>query len=131
MISDKTFLIKISECSYIYVVSIVILILCITYYMTRPVKKTIEVMYFYTDWCLYCKNFNPEWNKFKQLCDNVNNLYNIQYIEIDEDMCNTKYLEYKITEFPTILIKYDNEVTEYNEVRTGENIHKYILRNIK
>ena len=121
MISSKTYL-------YTLIVIIIAIIYMTRYRKNKQDEKYIEVMYFYTDWCVFCKKFNPEWIKFKQLSDTTNN---IRYIEINEELNNTKYLNYKITEYPTILINYNNIITEYTEDRIAENIHKYIIEKIK
>ena len=36
-------------------------------------NEDVLIMYFYTDWCPYCKKAEPEWEKFKQYVKNINN----------------------------------------------------------
>lgn len=98
----------------------------IAYFFIEKHNNKIEVLYFYTDWCYFCKKFTPEWNKFKNKCDACNY---IKYIEIDENEYEKNFKKYNINEYPTILIKYNNKLLEYNEERNAEKIYKYIIDN--
>ena len=61
--------------------------------------STIEIHYYYTDWCPHCKLFNTEWEKLKQ----SNTFPTAKYISHNDN--DTNYSEHTdISGWPTIIL---------------------------
>ena len=86
-------------------------------------SNLIKVYNFNTSWCGYSVRFQPEWKKFEEEINSINNL-SIQAFDIkcdninNEQMCNN----YEIPGFPTIIIEKDGNKINYNGPRTANAI---------
>lgn len=80
-------------------------------------NNIINLYYFYTTWCPYCKKARPEWDKFKEEIENnklLNETYNIQFNEVDCDENKNLAKEYKIEGYPTIKLEKNNKIYDYD-----------------
>lgn len=59
------------------------------------------VLYFYTDWCPYCKNFMP---KIKLVEAIYSNSYNIVMINCEDPFYNNVKKDYFIPAYPTVYL---------------------------
>ena len=85
-------------------------------------NKPIVYLY-YADWCPHCKTMKPKWNEFK---NNYKNLYDFRDVDCTNGTDNPD-----IKGFPTILLNYNNKITEMEEgVETYMDIYKFVNRNI-
>lgn len=81
--------------------------------------KTITVMLFKADWCGHCKNFNPEWQKFKNIHSNCK--------EYDADKNHKENKEFNVNSYPTILVKVNDEKPiQYTGERTSDALETYV-----
>ena len=102
----------------------IISILCILFFsyvlnLSKPKKKsenkTIDMYYFYTSWCPYCKKSFQEWNKFKsEWNQKVYQGYTIQFYEVDCDIQEALASKYQVTQYPTIKMIKDDMVIHYD-----------------
>lgn len=89
------------------------------------VKKDITLTLYYSDKCIHCIHFKPEWEKIK---NNINkmNKSNIHYEEYDEYTMKNK----NIQGFPSIMfnIKYNNKnhEIEYKGERNSDKLTNII-----
>lgn len=98
---------------------------------------TIDGTLFYANWCGWCKNFRPEWNKLKQNISQINGKYkgvSITCHEFEDSQLKSiggaKIRNKDIRGYPTIKItlnvngkKYEGE---YEGKRTANDILHYM-----
>lgn len=90
-----------------------------------------ELMLFHVDWCPHCKTALPEWEKLKQ--DYANKKVNghkiifLEYNCTEESEETTKKMEtYKIEGFPTIKLKVEGRVIEFDAKVTKANLEQFL-----
>ena len=70
----------------------------------------VVVILFYVKWCKYSESTKKLWDVIKVGDKYSNNKFNITFIEVDCDTTNSLIDEYKIKEYPTIiLVKNDKK----------------------
>ena len=77
----------------------------------------IDIYYFYTTWCPYCKKAKPEWDRFKNnITENqiYNRKYNINFFEVDADKQIDLAKQYKVEAYPTIKLIKNNKTNNYD-----------------
>ena len=91
-------------------------------------KVTSGLYLFYTNWCPHCKDTLQVWNKISK--DPVFNKY-INFVKINcENKKNKAYEdEFKITEYPTIILVYKNK-KYYFDANLEEEILKRFLTHV-
>ena len=89
--------------------------------------KEAELLFFYTDWCPYCKKAKPVWNELKDKYQNepINNT-KVYFKEIDCDQNEKMADEYNIEGYPTIKLIKNGEVVEYDAKPNLENLEKFL-----
>ena len=86
---------------------------------TRKSKKTLY--YFYMDNCSYCKKFNPTWIKLvKELKSNVT------MKKINGPSHPNLMKQYKIKQFPTIILVTGKHKSVYKGDRTMKDLKQFI-----
>ena len=95
-------------------------------------KSSVNIILFYTEWCPYCKQIKPEWNKFEKYVYKFNNTknddkkYKILLTTIDceknSEMCD----KYNIKGYPSIKMVYDKKVYDYDAEIELETLQKFI-----
>ena len=80
----------------------------------NKLEKKITIIYFYTEWCPYCKKSKPEWESFKELVDLQSFSDLIEFNEIDCDKNSEIANKYKIEGYPTIKLIYKGEIYDYD-----------------
>ena len=82
-----------------------------------PTQGPVDIMFYYTNWCPYCKKARPEWDKIKEDYNKkIINGYELHFMEVD---CDSKQNENAVKEnnidgYPTILMKKDGKNIEYD-----------------
>ena len=71
-------------------------------------SEKIKIMLFKADWCGHCKTFKPTW---EALSKQYNTKY--EFITYDADKERSKFEEYKVDSFPTIIAEKGNETMNY------------------
>ena len=79
-----------------------------------PEADKMVVLWFYTQWCPYCKSTYNDWKGFKSDVENGNYSIPIEFREIDCDTEETLANKYNIEEYPSIRIVYKDEVYIYD-----------------
>ena len=90
--------------------------------------EDILVMYFYTEWCPYCKRAKPEWNEFKSYVDNKNKSidYKINLVSINCDESKNIANKYEIDGYPTIKLIYKKKSYDFDAKVTKENLVEFL-----
>ena len=93
----------------------------------------VYIMYFYTEWCPYCKRARPEINKFETYLNNINNTNDNKFkiIRIDCDKNPEKAEKYNVKGYPTIIMLYKGEKYEYDAKPEKDNLIKFVNSFIK
>ena len=87
-----------------------------------PPNKTLYL--FKAEWCGHCIKFKSLWNKLKnELSDKQ---YNVKFVEYDYNNDKTKIQQFNIKSYPTIILKHNNELIQYEGNRTFEEIKEFI-----
>ena len=85
--------------------------------LSRKKTHIMDIYYFYTSWCPYCKKYFPVWKNFKAKWNNkVYKGYRIQCHEVDCDRQKELASKYNILQYPTILKVKDKKVFHYEGV---------------
>ena len=128
---------KISLLTLIAVLSIafVLLTIMIVLYTKRAVpievaslgEGTVEIFFFYTSWCPYCKKSKPSWDEFKeQWQGKTNNGYRIIFSEVDCDRQEGVAKQYQVQEYPTIKLLKGKEIMDYNAKPTVDSLNQFL-----
>lgn len=94
-------------------------------------KKPIKIILFYADWCHFCEEFIPLWNKMKEDTEATKNIDFEQYEEknIDQLPDNVKLIDdidVRALGYPSIKIIINNKDYIYDGKRTDEKIYEFI-----
>ena len=91
-------------------------------------QDEILLLYFYTEWCPYCKQSMPEINRFEEHIKGENGSanYNITFTKIDCDKQTTIADKYKIEAYPSIKLIYKNKVYDYDARPNKANLIQFM-----
>jgi thiol-disulfide isomerase/thioredoxin len=98
-------------------------------YVNNVTKQDeILLLYFYTEWCPYCKQSMPEINRFEEHIRGENDSanYNITLTKIDCDKQTTIADKYKIEAYPSIKLIYKNKVYDYDARPNKANLIQFM-----
>jgi thiol-disulfide isomerase/thioredoxin len=95
---------------------------------TNNTNNEILILYFYTEWCPYCKQSMPEINKFEEYIKgkNASANYIITLTKIDCDKQSTIADKYKIDAYPSIKLIYQNKVYDYDAKPNKANLIQFM-----
>ena len=95
-------------------------------------NNDVLIMFFYTEWCPYCKQALPEIKKFEDYIasQNEKNDYIITLTKIDCDKNSTIADKYKVESYPTIKLIYKREVYNYDAKQTRASLIKFLETSI-
>lgn len=93
-------------------------------------ENKIIIMFFFAEWCGFCKKFFPIWEEFKKYMKK--NHKEIILLNLNGDEENTKVLmkKYNIRGYPTVMLKHNKKIIEFEENRTLEKLIDFIEKNI-
>lgn len=93
-----------------------------------PTGNDVLIMFFFTEWCPYCKKAKPEWDQFKEYIENTNNTnqYQVKLLSIDCDKSPDVADKYKIEGYPTIKLVYKGDTYDYDAKPTKEDLIKFV-----
>jgi thiol-disulfide isomerase/thioredoxin len=91
-------------------------------------QDEILILYFYTEWCPYCKQSMPEINRFEEHIKGENDSanYNITLTKIDCEKQSTIADKYKIQAYPSIKLIYKNKVYDYDARPNKANLIQFM-----
>lgn len=85
-------------------------------FINKDINNTgdLTVIYFYTNWCPYCKKSRPEWESFKELVKTQAFADKVVFKDVDCDADPETANNFNVEGYPTIKIIYKNEVYDYD-----------------
>lgn len=111
--------------------------LIITIYILYNVKMTcntnpekfsqpkVKIYNFNTSWCGWSKKFQPEWDRFTELCRHMDNV-EVYDIKCDIEENKNKCKDFNIPGYPTIIAEVDNKKLNYNGERKSEKLVEFV-----
>jgi len=89
--------------------------------------KTCELIYFYTTWCPYCKKADIPWTEFSTNPENQQiKGYYITYTKVDCDQDEVTARSYDVKSYPTIKLKCEGEVVDFDAKPTVEDLRDFL-----
>lgn len=116
-------------------VAFLLLVIMIVLYTKRTVplqvatlgEGTVEIFFFYTTWCPYCKKSKPAWDAFKeQWQGKTYNGYRLIFSEVDCDRQEGIAKQYQVQEYPTIKLLKGKEIMDYNAKPTADSLNQFL-----
>ena len=88
-------------------------------------NSKVKVYNFNTEWCGWSKRFQPEWEKFTELC---NKMTNVTAIDVKCDNEENKELckKFEVPGFPTVIFEVGDKIIPYNKERTATALVEFI-----
>ena len=80
-----------------------------------------DVILFKADWCRHCNSFKKNWIELQNTCKD-----NFNFITYDSDLDKEEMETWGINEFPTIIIKKENEALIYAGPNNYDSVLKFI-----
>jgi len=119
---------------------LILVVVAVSYYVYMNNNKEnftsdrkIRVYNFNTSWCGWSKKFQPEWNKFSEQIDSLDNKdeYEVKDIKCDdiENDAKLKALtkKYKVQGYPHVVIEgADGQMMTYNGDRTAKALYNHV-----
>lgn len=102
-------------------------------FIDKTSSDDVLIIYFYTQWCPYCKQSLPEITKFEEYVNGLNaeNSYKITVTKIDCDENPTMANKYKIQGYPTIKLIYKGKVYDYDAKPNKQNLILFLETSTK
>jgi|TARA_B110000858_G_scaffold181743_2_gene220472 thiol-disulfide isomerase/thioredoxin len=95
---------------------------------TSNSSNKVNLYYFYTEWCPYCKKADPVWDAFcKKIDSKYNNTsYQFNYFKIDCEKNQNMAEKYKVEGYPTIKMEYNKTIYDYNAKPDKNNLLEFV-----
>lgn len=99
---------------------------------SKDTSNDVVILFFYTEWCPYCKQALPELTKFEDYIaiQNSKNDYTITLKKIDCDSNSTLADKYKVEGYPTIKLLYKKQIYNYDAKPDKGNLIKFLETSI-
>ena len=96
--------------------------------------KSVDLYFFYTEWCPHCKKAKPEWEQLKKNYSGgkMVNGYVINFISVDCDENKELAEKFGVEQYPTIKLVKGNKIIEFDakpDVKTLEQFMSTVLAN--
>ena len=94
-------------------------------------NKTLEIYFFYTDWCPHCKTAKPEWESVKSEMDGTQvNGYTVKLVDVN---CSQETPEvdqlmktFSVEGYPSIKALKDGTIIDYDAKPSKETLTQFI-----
>jgi thiol-disulfide isomerase/thioredoxin len=97
-------------------------------FISETGNNKINVYFFYTTWCPYCKKARPEWDEFVKNLEKdklINSSYDINFIEVDAEKDTTLAKEFKVDAYPTIKLERNGKIYNYDAKPNSEHLMEF------
>ena len=90
-------------------------------------SKSLDLYYFYTEWCPHCKKAKPEWESLKSSVGNAKvNGYGINFIEVDCDKDSAMADKFNVEGYPTIKASRTGTIIEFDAKPQINTLTKFL-----
>lgn len=85
----------------------------------------ITIYNFNTSWCGWSKRFQPEWDKFTNLCKDMHNVEAID-VKCDNDENNGLCANFQVPGYPTVIAIVNNKQIVYENERNANKLIEFV-----
>ena len=89
----------------------------------EPIREVPSLLFFYADWCHYCDQFKPEWEKLEYM---LGENPNIQLVRINGDERRDLMEQFQVPGFPTVILVTEAGPIPYEGERTSDGIMQFL-----
>jgi thiol-disulfide isomerase/thioredoxin len=89
--------------------------------------ESVDLYFFYTEWCPHCKTAKPIWYDFKKEMEgkNVKGI-KLNFYEVDCDKDSETSDKFNVKGFPTIKMMKGNQLIEYDAKPSKATLHEFV-----
>jgi len=97
------------------------------YNKSRQGVESVDIYFFYTEWCPHCKTAKPIWFEFKKDMEGKKvNGVSVNFFEVDCDKDTEMSDKFNVKGFPTIKMMKGNQMIEYDAKPSKETLNEFI-----
>ena len=94
---------------------------------SRQGIESVDIYFFYTEWCPHCKTAKPIWFEFKKEMEGKKvNGVSVNFFEIDCDKDTETSDKFNVKGFPTIKMMKGNQMIEYDAKPSKKTLNEFI-----
>jgi len=94
---------------------------------SRPGVESVDLYFFFTEWCPHCKTAKPIWFDFKKEMEGKKvNGVSINFFEVDCDKDTETSDKFNVKGFPTIKMMKGNQMIEYDAKPSKETLNEFV-----
>ena len=94
--------------------------------------ESVDLYFFYTNWCPHCKKALPVWKQFKeQLKGQKVNGKRVNFIDVDCEKDTTTADKFNVKGYPTIKLVNNNQIIEYDAKPDVDTLTEFINTSTK
>jgi len=97
------------------------------YNKSRQGVESVDIYFFYTEWCPHCKTAKPIWFEFKKDMEGKKvNGVSVNFFEVDCDKDTVMSDKFNVKGFPTIKMMKGNQMIEYDAKPSKETLNEFV-----
>lgn len=92
-------------------------------------NNKVNIYFFYTTWCPYCKKARPEWEEFTKNVEKDNLLmenFDINFIEVDAEKDTSLAKDFKIDSYPAIKLFRNDKIYNYDAKPNSNHLMDFL-----
>lgn len=94
--------------------------------------ESVDLYFFYTEWCPHCKTAKPIWFEFKKEMEGKKvNGVSVNFFEVDCDKDAETSDKFNVKGFPTIKMMKGNQMIEYDAKPNKDTLHEFIRSSLE
>jgi thiol-disulfide isomerase/thioredoxin len=94
-------------------------------------NTSVDIYFFYTTWCPYCKKSMPVWQSFKdEIGTKKIKGYTVNFLEVDCDKDTSLAEKFKIQGYPTIKLVNGNQIIEYDAKPDKDTLIQFLTTSL-
>jgi len=99
---------------------------------SKPGLESVDMYFFYTEWCPHCKTAKPIWFDFKKEMEGkkVKGI-KINFFEVDCDKDSATSDKFNVKGFPTIKMMKGNQLIEYDAKPSKDTLHEFVRTSLE
>jgi len=94
---------------------------------SRKGVESVDIYFFFTEWCPHCKTAKPIWFEFKKDMEGKKvNGVSVNFFEVDCDKDTEMSDKFNVKGFPTIKMMKGNQMIEYDAKPSKETLNEFV-----